>query len=826
MPIDLLGAAGASDGTYFYAAGGYSFSQGNTLAVFNRYDPVANSWTSLPDMPQAAIMPVAVYYPGPPEARIYVFGGEDFVSGTNYNITRIYHIATNNWTTGANMPDVRSFSAGGYIPGNGKIYIISGYSTENPGSAQPNTWEYDPVADSWTDLTGSAPFPHPAGGFAFGVINDKLYISGGHLAGYLNITWEYDPVANSYTQKADMPANQPTDLGSAVALDALFVFGGGDPFLAPGASAAKTLSHSSKATVVRNFSPASIKGKPLLPATSNATYVYDPANDQWTTSANMNENRSFASGAFISGSNEIIGAGGYNGVTTVASAEVLTPCIPTPTPCSPTPTPPPGCGLVIGDGLTIGFEPNVLTTLANNIVNYTFSKSQTAPNDFALFETHDPWGYQIIKNAITGNGHTYSEFTPAQLAGFDFSQYRVVILNWDDTYTSDFLTQYTEAIASLEAYAAAGGVVWVQGAIQGIQGVSFYPLPFGGTSILDVGFFDPIVNACSPMVIGVPNPIEGNSASLVSDTGLPVSARVVVVNGYDENPVLYDLLCATPTPPPTPTPPQCDTGLITNEGFETGDFTGWTVQDTSGPPVVTNTPVHSGNFSAFVGDAADGYCGYPCQSCEVNGDSSFYQEFGPVPANATLSFWHWDCTTDDFFFDWQDAYITDTNGNILEAIFHHCFDNEAWVNTTVSLAPYAGQTIRVKFLVHEDGFGNLTGMYVDDVQVTVPCGSPTPTPTPTATPTPTPTPSGITLTAHGRRVQGRHTVDLTWSPVTSANIDIYRDGVVIATVPNTGAYKDFIGVRGGNVRYTYKVCDAGTSNCSNEVIVRFGGPPR
>src|SRR5437667_302971 len=33
MPVDVYGAAGASDGTYFYAAGGYSFSQSNTLAV-------------------------------------------------------------------------------------------------------------------------------------------------------------------------------------------------------------------------------------------------------------------------------------------------------------------------------------------------------------------------------------------------------------------------------------------------------------------------------------------------------------------------------------------------------------------------------------------------------------------------------------------------------------------------------------------------------------------------------------------------------------------------------------------------------------------------
>ena len=67
-------------------------------------------------------------------------------------------------------------------------------------------------------------------------------------------------------------------------------------------------------------------------------------------------------------------------------------------------------------------------------------------------------------------------------------------------------------------------------------------------------------------------------------------------------------------------------------------------------------------------------------------------------------------------------------------------------------------------------------------------------------------------------------MDLSWSGSNAANIDIYRDGVVIATVPNNGAYRDSIG-SGGNARYTYKVCDAGTSNCSNEVTVRFGGPP-
>src|SRR6266700_2702459 len=101
--------------------------------------------------------------------------------------------------------------------------------------------------------------------------------------------------------------------------------------------------------------------------------------------------------------------------------------------------------------------------------------------------------------------------------------------------------------------------------------------------------------------------------------------------------------------------------------------------------------------------------------------------------------------------------------------------------------------------------------------------TPTPTPTPTATPTPTPTPGEITLNAVGHRVRGVHTVDLSWTGATSANIDVYRDGAVVATTANDGFYTDSIGTK-GRATYTYKVCEAGTQTCSNEVTVRFGGP--
>jgi serine protease AprX len=193
---------------------------------------------------------------------------------------------------------------------------------------------------------------------------------------------------------------------------------------------------------------------------------------------------------------------------------------------------------------------------------------------------------------------------------------------------------------------------------------------------------------------------------------------------------------ATPTPIPTPTP--CDSGMIVNSGFETGSFPPWVP---SGPPtpVVTSNQAHSGTFSGFAGDSTNGFCGFP--GTEIAGDSVFYQQFTVPAGGGTLSFWYWTCTTDSITFDWQDAYITDSSGNILQTIFHHCTANQAWVQQTVDMAAFAGQTVRIEFLVHLDDFGDLTGMYVDDAQLLVPCGTPTPTPPPTPTPSPTPTPT-------------------------------------------------------------------------------------
>jgi PQQ enzyme-like repeat protein len=101
-----------------------------------------------------------------------------------------------------------------------------------------------------------------------------------------------------------------------------------------------------------------------------------------------------------------------------------------------------------------------------------------------------------------------------------------------------------------------------------------------------------------------------------------------------------------------------------------------------------------------------------------------------------------------------------------------------------------------------------------------PTAAPSPTPTATVTPTATPTPGQIILTARGYKVQGRHRADLAWSGATSSNVDIYRNGTLIVTVPNNGAYTDSPAGR-GHATYTYQVCNAGTQTCSNQATVRF-----
>ena len=72
----------------------------------------------------------------------------------------------------------------------------------------------------------------------------------------------------------------------------------------------------------------------------------------------------------------------------------------------------------------------------------------------------------------------------------------------------------------------------------------------------------------------------------------------------------------------------------------------------------------------------------------------------------------------------------------------------------------------------------------------------------------------------GEKGGGINTVRLKWRGATSANIDVYRNGMLVATTPNDGLYDDSTGDT-GQAQYMEQVCEAGTQNCSNTVTVNF-----
>jgi hypothetical protein len=82
-------------------------------------------------------------------------------------------------------------------------------------------------------------------------------------------------------------------------------------------------------------------------------------------------------------------------------------------------------------------------------------------------------------------------------------------------------------------------------------------------------------------------------------------------------------------------------------------------------------------------------------------------------------------------------------------------------------------------------------------------------------------PSGILLSARGYKVKGKQRVDLTWSGAAGANVDVFRNDAKLVTTANDGAYTDNIN-KNGSGSYRYRVCEAGTSTCSAEVLVTFG----
>ena len=154
-------------------------------------------------MPDAVELASAVY--SPINNKIFVFGGLQEPAQVTTNFTRIYDIAGNTWSAGANMPGVRTLMASGYY--NGKIYLVAGNTAGFFGNAQTQVWEYDPIGNTFN--TSRTPIPGATSGPGFGIISGHLYVAGGRLArGEIDLVWDYDIAVDIWTARANLPARE------------------------------------------------------------------------------------------------------------------------------------------------------------------------------------------------------------------------------------------------------------------------------------------------------------------------------------------------------------------------------------------------------------------------------------------------------------------------------------------------------------------------------------------------------------------------------------------------------------------------------------------
>jgi len=170
----------------------------------------------------------------------------------------------------------------------------------------------------------------------------------------------------------------------------------------------------------------------------------------------------------------------------------------------------------------------------------------------------------------------------------------------------------------------------------------------------------------------------------------------------------------TPTPPPTDTPTPGPTtppgsSLIQNGGFEASG--GWTYTGTSSPKR-SQTQAHSGSYSLKLGDSSG-----------QQSDSIATQQV-TIPASArsaTLTFYYWPASNDSSTYGWQEADVVDSNGNVPQQLFVNTTDDQTWISMSFDLSSYAGQTVGIRFLDHEESNGGAyyTYMYVDDVGLSV-----------------------------------------------------------------------------------------------------------
>ncbi|HET6796391.1 MAG TPA: kelch repeat-containing protein, partial [Gemmatimonadales bacterium] len=254
----------------------------------------SNSWLIRAKMPvNRTNMAVATVTNAAGQSVVYVIGGLT-TTGMPSEKVMAYNVATNTWTFRSPLP-VRLAGSSGAGVINGKIYVSGGYSDYGGSFPGPKLYRYDPATNTWTQKRSIPILPtdiggdRAAGNGVTGVIGGKLYVVSGCFQA--DDPWGYfetcNPLFFRYNPATDQWARLPNPFADSE-------WGAAGPSIG-----------------------GVIAGKFYVMTGSRYTHdarmaVYDPATNRWTPQNPLGLGRPGAASAVSGGKLYVFGGARYN----------------------------------------------------------------------------------------------------------------------------------------------------------------------------------------------------------------------------------------------------------------------------------------------------------------------------------------------------------------------------------------------------------------------------------------------------------------------------------------------------------------------------------
>lgn len=214
MPQKLSHAGAAADDRYIYLAGGYTVDSTGTRQAFGlktvrRYDTLTGQWSLLPDLPLALGAGSMVLL----GRTLYYMGGLDRSMNTYANVWSLNLDATTpTWTSRASLPEPNNHF--GAVVLDGKVYTVGGQSgNDNTAVFKRSCYRYDPATNRWSAIASLATPPRSHVGPSTLVHAGKIIVLGGETDGpavgrvaSVKAVEVYDPATNRWSANTALPA--------------------------------------------------------------------------------------------------------------------------------------------------------------------------------------------------------------------------------------------------------------------------------------------------------------------------------------------------------------------------------------------------------------------------------------------------------------------------------------------------------------------------------------------------------------------------------------------------------------------------------------------